>query len=455
MGAPSAIHNAKQILVGATPANPQTTGTLNSAAFRANAGEIGIFNLDGTRITAAPVAGQKFLLALSRGTTEKLLVSDVIDGSQVSVASVRAYSAAAEQVDYIGYNGVSGAIDDTNFIGELYGVNLIVQEFLSGTDSEKIKKAYYQSTINDTQADIAIGIVDSLYKNMSREVKNSSGDPIIVGKAVVNTPLANDFVLENTGCDALVVKGASVLSFGFAATYFNGVSTPLAAGDYLRIGSATGTNAAVALVSDTYKIVSVQSTTLVTLDRPIASATGTYLDNGGAITVIPAAVGVAADWGVRVLGQPIDFEPVKKRYTKVRFVIVPSPSFGSTTVTNSVLASEGTGTYPAIANMEDFLNSFRGEQYRMGEPFLFNSAGQMLSTSAVAGGGYDCLTIIFNKNNVGFSTDTHIKELIVVCPATNPDYMDYTAGSVNLIVEGIVPANSIKGLAASPTTLTF
>jgi hypothetical protein len=84
---PQAIQNAKQILVGGTVAT--TADNIGGPLFRANTGEIGIFTPAGVRITAAPAtSGQKFVLALSRGANQAPLISDVIDGSNVKIATV-------------------------------------------------------------------------------------------------------------------------------------------------------------------------------------------------------------------------------------------------------------------------------------------------------------------------------------------------------------------------------
>lgn len=443
---PQAIQNAKQILVGGTAAT--TADNIGGPLFRANTGEIGIFTPAGVRITAAPATtGQKFVLALSRGANQPPLISDVIDGANIKVATVKDNVVAAEQIDAVGYNGTSGSIADVaTYAGELYNIKIVFQDFMVGTDSERIKNAYYQSSINDTQADIAIGIVDSAYKNMSREVKNSNGFPPVVAKAIVNTPLANDFPFDNTGCDALVVRHSKQVGFSAAAVYNGG--TALAAGDYLRIGSATGTNAAVALLSDVYKVVSVESTTAITLDRPVASVTGTYVDNGGNITVIPAAVGVAANWGIKVEGQEQNFDRVKSRYTKIRFDLQPNPSFGSTAKTSLARAYEGTGSYEAVASLEDFLNTFRGEEFRMGEPYLYNYTAQHLASSAT---DYSLLSITWDHVISGFQHELSSKEIILAIPTGVPGYVDASADAIDIIIAAIAGVSKIKGDSVATT----
>lgn len=447
MSAPSAINNMRDILVGATPStNIITTTALKSAAFQAstNVGEIAAFTPGGLRILEAgssPVVGvsvaatanMDFVLAVSRGAALPPLVSDVIKGASVTSAVSRLYSAATEQSVAIGYNGTSGSILDTAvYAGDVYTVKMILQQFLSGSDDERIKRGDYKSLTTDGQAEVALGVVKSLNLNMAREVKNSAGNPPVIAKAVVNTPLANDFAFDNNAADVTVTKGGSQILFAAAPTYNTG--TALVVGDYIRIGSATDTNGTVALLSNTYKVVSAVSTVLFELDRPVTAVSGTYVDTGGNITVIPSATGLAANWGIILLGQPLPWSISKKKYAKVRLAVQPNSSFGSTVMGNITNAYEGTGTYEQVAELENFLQGFKGEQYEMGQPYLFDDATNLrLASSAVTGGGYDLVTIVHSSSIVNFSVDVAKKELIIAIPATTPNFAD--AGTTDSLLE--------------------
>lgn len=442
---PHSIQNAKQILVGGTAAT--TADNIGGPLFRANTGEIGIFTPAGVRITAAPAtSGQKFVLALSRGANQAPLISDVIDGANIKVATVKDNEAATEQSEAIGYNGTSGSIADlATYAGELYTLKIIFQDFMVGTDSERIKNAVYQSNINSTQADVAIGLADSAVLNFSREVKNSNGFAPVVVKTIVNTPLANDFTLDGV-ITATVVRHSKTVGTSAAAVYNGG--TALAAGDYVRIGSATGTNAAVALLSDVYKIVTVVSTTSYILDRPVTAVSGTYTVAVGGFTVIPAAVGLAADWGVRVMGQEQNFDRVKSRYTKIRFTLQPSSSFGSTVKTVLSRAYEGSGSYEAVASLEDFLNTFRGEEFRMGEPYLYNYTAQHLASSAT---DYSLMFITWDHVSQNFQPELSSKEIILAIPTGVPGYVDASADALDIIIAAIAGVSKIKGDSVATT----
>ncbi len=426
MSAPSAINNAQQLIVGNTPStNVITTGDLGSAVFNAatNVGEIGIFDQHGVRLDETTIlTADKFVVAVSRGADLPPIQSDVIVKSSISNISRKVYAAAVEQSVAVGYNGTTGAIEDiATYAGELYSDRIIFQMFMSGSDDERIKRGDFQSALTSTQADVALAIVGSLVRNFDREVSNSAGDKPIVFKAIVNTPLANDFAFDNTG-DATVTSGSKLISFAGAPTYNTG--TALAIGDYLRIGSATGTNAAVALLSDVYKVVGTQGTTIFELDRAVSSVvvSGTYVDTGGNITVVAAATGAAADWGYVKTGTVLDYRVGKSKYKKVRWEGQLNESFGSTPVTVLANPSEGVGTVTKIQELENFLNGFSGEQYRMGQPFLFDSTDNVLADAAVTGGGYDIIS--FNHEHVltGFGKTVSKKQLLLATPATTPAY---------------------------------
>jgi hypothetical protein len=443
-----------QMIVGGTPStNTITTGSINSAVFRAstNVGEIAIFDENGVRLTEALAAtASKFVIAVSRGADLPPLQTDVIVKSTVSNVKRLVYQPATEQSVAVGYNGTSGAINDiASYAGELYTDRIIFSMFMSGTDDERIKRGDFQSLLTSTQADVALGIVGSLIRNFNREVSNSAGDKPVVFKAVVNTPLANDFAFDNTG-DATVTSGSKLISFAGAPTYNTGTS--LAVGDFLRIGSATGTNAAVALLSDVYKVVAAQSATVFELDRVVSSVvvSGTYVDTAGNITVIPAAVGVAADWGYVKTGTVLDYRLGKSKYKKVRFESQLNDSFGSTPTT--VLASpyEGSGAINKIRELENFLNGYQGEQYQMGQPFLFDSTDNVLASTAVAGGGYDIISFDHEHVLSGFTHTVSKKQVIIALPATTPEYA-LTGTSADDLTDVL---EVLAGLGASDLLLT-
>jgi hypothetical protein len=447
MGAPSAINNSMQMIVGGTPStNTITTGSINSAVFRAstNVGEIAIFDENGVRLTEALAAtASKFVIAVSRGADLPPLQTDVIVKSTVSNVKRLVYQPATEQSVAVGYNGTSGAINDiASYAGELYTDRIIFSMFMSGADDERIKRGDFQSLLTSTQADVALGIVGSLIRNFNREVSNSAGDKPIVFKAICNEALAAAYDFDET---VTVVKGSKQVSVATDIDYNGG--TDVVIGDFVRFG-ATATSA-VTLSSPVYKIVGINGLVL-TLDRPVTSASGDYVTGSSYSQVITAAQGAAADWGYVKTGTVLDYRVGKSKYKKVRWEGQLNESFGSTPVT--VLASpfEGNGTITKIQELENFLNGFSGEQYRMGQPYLFDSTDNVLASTAVAGGGYDIISFDHEHVLSGFTHTVSKKQVIIALPATTPEYA-LTGTSADDLTDVL---EVLAGLGASDLLLT-
>ena len=428
MSAPSAINNARQIIIGGTAALAATT--LQSAAFRAATGEVGIFSKEGTRIVAGTATvGREYVIAVSRGANLAPLVSDLIDGSRVTVASSALGAAATEESLAVGYNGTSGLIADVaTYAGELYKVSILVHQFLSGTDSEHLKAGYYQSQLTDGQAEIALGIAASVVKNFSREVSNVNGDKPIIAKVLCNNAGA-----ANTGAGTITVsKGSTEVLFG---TNVDAVAT---VGDYIRFDESAG--GATAVTDSVYKIMSIDAAAqTLTLDRVYATTSLVAAAQANAV-IITAALGAAANWGVTLTGTPLPFDRSKKRYAKCRFDVVLDTAFGSTAVSTLTAASEGVGTFQAISELENFLVRMMSESYEMGQPFIDNIDDQLLAAAAVAGGTYSLVTIKWSQNEVvSFQNEVSLKELIIATPFTTPAYAD-VANGFNTLMATISPA---------------
>lgn len=429
MSAPSAINNAMQLIIGGS-ANITTT-SLNSATFRANTGEVGIFDKHGARLlVAGAAANEGFVIAVSRGANLPPIQTDVMY-KLGSSASARLFLAATEQSVAVGYNGTSGSIADiVTYAGQLYSDRIIFSMFMSGSDDERIKRGDYQSNLNSTQADVALGIVGSLVRNFDREVSNAAGQKPVVFSAICNVAATGN---EVDG-DVTLTRGSKVIAIAAAATYNTG--TPFVIGDFIRLqGVAAG---AVALTSPIYKIVGINGLNL-TLDRPVdfASVVLDVSQAGVQAQGITAAAGAAADWGYVKTCTVLDYRVGKSKYKKVRFQSQLSEAFGSTPVTVLANANEGIGTITKIQELENFLNGYSGEQYRMGEPYLFNSTDNVLADPAVAGGGYDILSVSHQHVLTGFTQTVSKKELLIAVPSTSPTYVTGT-DNITDVLEALV-----------------
>jgi len=409
MSAPSAINNSQQIIVGGTPSGTLTAGSINSAAFKAstNVGEIGIFDKHGVRLTEALAAtATEFVVAVSRGANLPPIQSDVIVKSSMSNVARKVFAAATEQVETVGYNGTSGSIADiATYAGELYTDRIIFQMFQSGSDDERIKRGDFQSLATSTQSEITLGMVQSLIRNFDREVSNSAGQKPVVFKAICNEAVASANCMDS---DLTITKGSNLVSA--SGGDYNG-GTLVVVGDFLRIAATDITNI---LTDDVYKVIAVSGDNL-TLDRKVQIASGTR-SNTDETQVITAAQGAAADWGYVKTATVLDYRVGKSKYKKVRFESQLSSSFGSTPVVATAVAFEGNGTITKVQELENFLNGFSGEQYRMGQPYLFDSTDNVLSSTAVSGGGYDIISFAHEHVLTGFGKTVSKKQLIIALP---------------------------------------
>ncbi len=431
MSAPSAISNARQIIIGKTPVALGATD-LKSAAFEAAEGEIGVFTKEGTRILGATAtAGMEFVIAVSRGAGKAPLVSDLIDGSKVTVANAVQNAVATEQSLAIGYNGTSGLIADVvTYVGELYKVTILVHQFLSGTDSEKLKAGYYQSQLTDGQAEIALGIRSSVNKNFDREVSNSDGDKPIVAKALCSDAGA---LTGGTTGTLTTTKGSALVGASGAA-----IVTQLPVGAYVRFGTAQ--------TDAVYKVVAVdQPNNTITVDSEVLEASATLA--AGSAEVIGATLGANADWGVVLDGTALPFNRSKKRYAKCRFDVSLSESFGSTAAANTANAFEGSGTPESVAQLENFLARFMSESYEMGSPFIFDIDEDLLADLSAA--GYGLITLKWSQVEVvSFQNEISPKELVIAVPAptagatVNAAYAVTATDGLCDLLEAIIPANA-------------
>lgn len=434
----------QMILVGGT-----ATKTTTAFGSSMNAGEIGIFTPGGTRYTeAASAAGKEFVIAL-KTTDSEVITSEKLSKSKVTRITRKVAVADANQVSYIGYNGTAGEIDTIN--DNFYRVRMNVKEPYANNHhgTEYIKHAIYKSDASATQAEIALGLAASGNLNFSREPKNSAGKALATFKAICSVALASDFAFDNGGFDITVVRGSKTIVSAVASPQYN-TGTDIAVGDYLRMGAANMTDGVVALRSDVYKIVDIPSTTTIVLDRPVSVDSATYVDNGGHITVIPAATGNAADWGVEIMSNDMDFDVSsnygsRRKYQKFVFK-VGLDGFGTTATGTTTAATLGAGQYEQIAELEAFLRGNNGEQFRIGNPNLFSWSLQASSSQ----GSYDVIEIEFEDTVNSLNIVKKTKKLTLAIPNSTPDYaVSGTADDITDVLEILLAGVPVYGGAST------
>jgi len=276
----------------------------------------------------------------------------------------------ASQVSDIGYNGTDGDIVATN--SGNYLVTIGFRDLLKQAGGKRLYKyAEYQAGLTAVKADIAIGLVDSLVTNMSKDAFARILPKVICSSA------PNALYGTKTGQEVTVVKGSKYITFETDLTYLAAGTLTIVAGDYLRIGTAAGAVGTPVVTSDVYRVEEVISATVVRVDRPVAVDSGTYNDVAAyEIEVIPAATAEAAavKWRVRLTGNDANapFEVGMFGPNLITFSVGVSTDFSTTEVRLTTTPKQGQGTYKQLAQLDWELQANGREKYRIAE-HLVNS----------------------------------------------------------------------------------
>jgi len=301
------------------------------STFKASAavGEVIAVESDGTAIAS----GSNKIMIVAKNDSGKIVISEPIKVSDIKHVSAKAYVAPTEQIDYVGFNGTTGSIEVIN--SNLYQVNIEMANYGStGSELRYHKQGHFNSAASATELSIAEGLRDSLIRNFSREPEKR-----IKFEMVCN----NAGLALGTGVDNVVfTNGSKIIS----ATDIDNATTnaALAVGDLLRVGTA--------VTDPVYRITAIDSVAnTATLDQAFQGDTTTIADT--ALERIAAASLAAADYGIKLTGQPKLFKLGKIRYEKMVFV-TQLVDCGDTIVTKSQAAKLGIGEGKAVAEEEWF-----------------------------------------------------------------------------------------------------
>lgn len=302
-----------------------------------------------------------------------LRYSDVIPFGNMNFYSGADYAAATTQVTYFGYNGTAGSMDaatDTEYTIRLSDIS---DERLFPT-KDMVNLAFYKSAAA-TQYDVATGMYKSLASNMNR------------GEDYVKVEMIN----SGTIATALVGTTLSVSHGGKTAvvTHATTAGTGIVAGMFLKIGTTTS--------SPIYEIESVTGAAtaecVIVLVEPYAGVTAN-------IAVAGAKTGTAAATKAGNFG--FKFSSVSRSYFKpgvlsnLNFAFnLGYTGFTTATVTKSVVAYAGAGTYKQMAELEWYQEGHAGSVHRdEGVLDYFSMEYQIVST-----GTYDQINIGFYDND--------------------------------------------------------
>lgn len=335
--------NAKHVLVAGNVARTAAASTdPNSASYLAD-GEMVIVSSAGTVLTSATVGAQDSIRIAQR-SGDQIFYSPMITGKNIASYKGSAYSSDLEQISYLGYNGVSGAIDEIT--SNDYLVRIVRQDTQATyLNKEMLKFGAYRSLASTSEEAIAKGLTDSLVANFSREPEQEI-----------------KFERVSSAAGAAMTGTATTVSVtnGSTKAVINGTLTNAGlVGGYLRLGGTATTTVV-------HEVTAYTASTSITLDAPWQGASEVIAIAN--VKFIAAATLTAGDMGIKMTGVARKFKRGVFKFSKVRFVVTLE-DFGATTVTKSQEANEGNGTWERSQELEWFASeAANGKVERIGTP---------------------------------------------------------------------------------------
>lgn len=407
------------MVCSATSAATETT--LSAFKTSGAAGEVIAVEEDGTAIASGST---KFKIARLNSDGE-LDYSETIPVSGITSIKATAYSAATQKVDYIGYNGSTGSIDE--IASNLYQINIDLFNYGSLSPENKyFRSAHYESTAvasTYSQEAVAGGLVKSLIWNFKREpqerirpemITSDAGDALGTGTA--------------TSATVLFTKGSKTVS-GWADVDDATTNAALAVGNYLRVGTA--------VTSPIYLIEAIDTTAnTLTLAWEYQGETALFNDTG--LEQVTAADVAAGNCGIKLTGIAQSFTVGKTDYQLVNWDLA-LVDCGTTTVTNSVAASKGIGEGREVASLEWFAEgNFTDPYHGMDFPVDF---APILDASAT--GKYDTVVINYYHEEDAF-VGTKSPRTVQVFGNADTSGTDHT--NINVLITDL---NTITGISLS------
>lgn len=361
--------------------------------------------LDDTTVTTDARALHTGIKLVGRYGTQ-LIHSDLIRADELLSYRGIAYADDDLQVSYIGYTGTGNDIDVIN--DNVYNVHIrYYQQSRTGFGRQETLDIMYASDATATQMEVAFGLEEAIRKSANAQAETPIRTRIINSAALVG----NDRLTSTL----TVVKGSK---YGTASANFATIGgvTVAAVGDLLRLGAAadvTGTgadeaNAAVALGSTVYKIISFPSATVVELDRPYTGASAVLTASTSASVIPAASVG---DFGIRIDAVAPTHVVGKRPFQRPAFTIGLTDC-GTTEVTYYLASSLGHGNAEQIQDLEWFCHGQDGDRYR--GDYMY----QGYTSRVVAAHEYAQIALSWANNSRAEGINGHgynPKQLILAC----------------------------------------
>jgi hypothetical protein len=379
-------------------------------------GEIAVVDLSGTVLNTTTVASaNQIRIIQSQGASLPSIQSPVIELSGVKSYKSKAYAAAVQQIDYVGFDAVAvtGDIEVINSNGYEIMVHDINSAAYGSTGVDKF--GFYVSDSTATKSEINDGLAINLHQNIVRVTR----PPFTVVRVSSATFIVTT---GTTGNNSVFTNGSKVVT-GLAAT------TEVPVGTYIRVGTTPTTT----LTLGIYKVVAATSTT-ITLDQEFQGTSGTYAAAAIAASILTSTVALnnaamnASSLGIKLAGKAEVFTSPQSTEPYLNRWITTARNAGSTTVTAEVAAVEGIGIYSKMASLEYFLLGNEGFISRNDIPYVNPRA------NVLAAGTYHLLSLEWDSVKSGqiFNQQANSKQLLLA--------FNFVAGSAPTSALGAVTA---------------
>lgn len=399
--------NIINVLIGKSvsrTASAQAYDQSNATTFLAS-GEILVLDNTGVELTPGKtIADSDWIqIAQGRGATvtdgQTVVKSARIFGKDLLSVTAKSYSAANEQITYIGFNGTSGSIVVSGIGSTTPGFVYVTPRTTNGVFvSHKLQRIYQYASTAALATDY--GAADTIAMAVNAERTRFYKAEVMASST---TSGANDAAV-------VVTNGSAVIAVP------NVVAVPAAVGDWIRIGAS---NAATVPV---YRIASISGNN-VTLTMPYQGTTGT-----ATCYHLTSANLISGDMGVKLTGIPFKWKLGFFDYDKSRFDVQVNTAFGTTNLTRSTEASKGNGVYEQVAELERF--SYISEGALMQGLALPKDDGR---TDATSGSNYDIIAIEFQDTSDSrpVSGTKPAKQLLYLCIVDGAAQTANILGSLN------------------------
>jgi len=405
------------LLIAKAIARTGSTALDPAASTYLSDGEVAVVDLDGTILDSTTVVGKrKIKLIQSQGASLPSIQTPEIELAGVKTYLGKAYTAPTVQIDYIGYNVVTntGSLDVINDNGYEILIHDINSAAYGSTGVDKF--GFYVSDSAATQAEVMDGLAVNLYQNTAKVVRK----PFIVER--VASVIA--------GTNTTAAAGSLVFTNGSNIVTYSG-ATP--ATDGLALGAYVKTDDIAVDTGVLYKITSAVTAGSFTIDQPYQGSTATF--TAGNASVYTAAQLNGGSLGIRLTGlAPVFTSPQSTEYYVNRWE-ASIRNGGATTVTNAQGATEGVGSYAAVASLEYFLIGNEGFISRNDIPYV-NPRANAVSTST-----YGFITLEWDSVKTGqiFAQEPNSKQLLIAF-ATGGSREQLTGAANNTSVQTVLNA---------------